>query len=139
MLFRSPRLPCHRRYHFPDGVLFSGSWRSIQARSSFRPRSSSLVLALRRRGLAIPVLLRLLVGRLISSGLNDRPPVSPFSVGLRCRCPRCGIGKLFNLFLIVSDIYEHCDLALKAAASGDRSAVFVMFIIAPIATGLALW
>lgn len=45
----------------------------------------------------------------------------------------------WQLFLIVSDIYEHCDLALKAAASGDRSAVFVMFIIAPIATGLVLW
>ena len=45
----------------------------------------------------------------------------------------------WQLFLIVSDIYEHCDLALKAAASGDRSAVFIMFIIAPIATGLVLW
>lgn len=79
------------------------------------------------------------MGRLIGSGLTDWPPVTPFAVGLRCRCPRCGIGKLYDGFLAVADVCEHCDLDLKAAASGDGPAVFVMFVVAPIATVLALW
>ena len=39
----------------------------------------------------------------------------------------------------MADVCEHCDLDLKAAASGDGPAVFVMFVVAPIATVLALW
>ena len=70
----------------------------------------------------------------------DRPTFCiPFSAGLCCRYPRCRIGKRYNRFLVVSDIYKYCHLALKAGAIGDRLAMFVMFIIAPIAAGLALW
>jgi uncharacterized protein (DUF983 family) len=41
--------------------------------------------------------------------------------------------------LTVADRCRHCGLDLKAAASGDGPAVFVMFVVAPIATVLALW
>lgn len=65
--------------------------------------------------------------------------VSPFSAGLRCRCPRCGIGGLFDGFLTVADKCSACGLDLSVADSGDGPAVFVIFIVGPIVTGLALW
>ncbi|MDA0661235.1 MAG: DUF983 domain-containing protein [Proteobacteria bacterium] len=67
------------------------------------------------------------------------PPVSPFAAGLRCRCPRCGVGRLFRGYLTVADKCSHCELDLKASDSGDGPAVFVIFIVGPIVTGLALW
>lgn len=67
------------------------------------------------------------------------PPVSPFSAGLRCRCPRCGVGRLYKGLLTVNETCETCGLDLKAEDSGDGPAVFVIFIIGPIAVGLAFW
>lgn len=67
------------------------------------------------------------------------PPQSPFSTGLRCRCPRCGVGRLFDGYLTIADTCEYCDLNLKASDSGDGPAIFVIFIIGPIVTALALW
>lgn len=71
--------------------------------------------------------------------MSDWPPVSPFAAGLRCRCPRCGTGPLYDGFLTVAESCSHCGLDLRAAASGDGPAVFVMFVVAPVVTGLALW
>lgn len=65
--------------------------------------------------------------------------VSPFSAGLRCRCPRCGIGGLFDGFLTVADKCSACGLDFSVADSGDGPAVFIIFIVGPIVTGLALW
>ena len=65
--------------------------------------------------------------------------VSPFSAGIRCRCPRCGVGNLYSGFLTLADRCSACDLDLKAADSGDGPAVFVIFIVGPIVTGLAFW
>ncbi|NKB56096.1 MAG: DUF983 domain-containing protein [Alphaproteobacteria bacterium] len=67
------------------------------------------------------------------------PPLSPYATGLRCRCPRCGVGRLFNGLLTVAARCTHCDLDFSASDSGDGPAVFVIFIVGPIATGLALW
>lgn len=67
------------------------------------------------------------------------PPLSPYATGLRCRCPRCGVGRLFSGLLTVAGRCDHCDLDLSAQDSGDGPAVFVIFIIGPIVTGLALW
>ena len=67
------------------------------------------------------------------------PTVSPVSAGLRCRCPRCGVGPLFDGLLTVTDTCSACGLDLKAEDSGDGPAVFVIFIIAPIVVGLAFW
>jgi len=66
-------------------------------------------------------------------------PVSPFSAGLRCRCPRCGIGRLFQSLLTVDGKCKFCDLDLKAEDSGDGPAVFGIFAIGPIVVGLAIW
>ena len=67
------------------------------------------------------------------------PPVNPFSAGLRCRCPRCGIGRLFRSFLTVDGKYNVCGLHLEVGDSGDGQAVFVMFVIGPFVVGLAVW
>ena len=79
--------------------------------AAFRLRGGGLVLALRRRGLALPVLQHLHLGRL---GRADRrplrhgaapvdkalyPDLPPSQTGMRGRCPRCGEGRLFKGFL----------------------------------------
>ncbi len=65
--------------------------------------------------------------------------VSPFIAGLRCRCPRCGDGALFDGFLTVRKVCPACGLDMAAADSGDGPAVFIIFIVGPLVTGLALW
>ena len=49
--------------------------------------------------------------------------VSPFSAGMRGRCPRCGEGDLYAGFLKVHSQCESCGLDLKFADSGDGPAV----------------
>jgi uncharacterized protein (DUF983 family) len=71
--------------------------------------------------------------------MTTYPEVSPFSAGMRCRCPRCGIGPLFAGFLTVAETCTTCGLDLKSADSGDGPAIFVIFIVGPIVTLLALW
>lgn len=65
--------------------------------------------------------------------------VSPFSAGMRCRCPRCGQGKLFKGLLSVNDRCAVCELDLSAQDSGDGPAVFVILIVGAIAVAMALW
>ena len=69
---------------------------------------------------------------------DDFPQISPLAVGLRCKCPRCGEGPLFDGFLTIRKRCQKCNLDLSIADSGDGPAVFVIFIVGPIATGLAL-
>lgn len=64
--------------------------------------------------------------------------VSPFSAGLRCRCPRCGRGKLFRGLLTVAPVCTECGLDLKAEDSGDGPAVFVIFILGAAVVPLAI-
>ncbi|MGD8809778.1 MAG: DUF983 domain-containing protein [Gammaproteobacteria bacterium] len=71
--------------------------------------------------------------------VSDYPEVSPFKAGLTCRCPRCGIGPLFDGFLTLADRCSACGLDLKSADSGDGPAIFVIFIVGPIVTLLAFW
>jgi uncharacterized protein (DUF983 family) len=58
--------------------------------------------------------------------------------GLRCRCPRCGRGKLFAGFLTLRPRCEVCGLDYGFADSGDGPAVFVMFLAGAIVVGAAL-
>jgi len=67
------------------------------------------------------------------------PPLSPFSTGLRCRCPRCGEGRLFSGLLAVRPACERCGLDFASVDSGDGPAVFVIMIAGFIVVGLALW
>ncbi len=58
-----PRLPRAGRHDLPDRLPDPRREGPVQAQAAFRLRGRCLVLALRRRGLAVPVLLHLLVGR----------------------------------------------------------------------------
>ena len=58
--------------------------------------------------------------------------------GLRCRCPRCGKGKLFGGFLTLRQRCEGCGLDYRFADSGDGPAVFIMFLAGAIVVGAAL-
>ena len=62
----------------------------------------------------------------------ETPSVSPLSAGLRCRCPRCGRGKLFDGLLAVAERCGVCGLDLGPHDSGDGPAVFVILILGAI-------
>lgn len=51
---------------------------------------------------------------------------SSLSAGLRCRCPRCGDGKLFRGFLTLAPSCERCGLDFGFADPADGPAFFVM-------------
>jgi uncharacterized protein (DUF983 family) len=63
---------------------------------------------------------------------------SPFVTGLKCRCPRCGEGKLFSGFLVIVDRCAVCGLDLAFADSGDGPAIFIMFLVSPLVIILAV-
>jgi uncharacterized protein (DUF983 family) len=65
------------------------------------------------------------------------PPVSPYAVGLACKCPRCGQGRLYSTFLGLASSCEACGLDYSKADSGDGPAVFIIFIVGFIAVALA--
>lgn len=67
------------------------------------------------------------------------PPMSPFATGLRCRCPRCGKGRLFNGFLAVAERCDVCGLDLQKSDSGDGPAVFLIFFLGAVVVALAIW
>ncbi len=67
------------------------------------------------------------------------PPLSPFSTGLRCRCPRCGEAPMFSGLLTVRPHCPACGLDYAKVDSGDGPAVFVILILGFIVVGLALW
>ncbi|MSP67177.1 MAG: DUF983 domain-containing protein [Alphaproteobacteria bacterium] len=73
--------------------------------------------------------------------MSGAPPAalrSPLSTGLRCRCPRCGQGKLFAGYLTVAPVCGVCGLDLSRHDSGDGPAVFVILILGLAVVGLAL-
>ena len=69
---------------------------------------------------------------------TDFSAISPLAAALRCRCPRCGKGKLFAGPLRVRQACEVCGLDLSAQDAGDGPAVFVMFLAGAIVVGAAL-
>ncbi len=58
--------------------------------------------------------------------------------GLKCRCPQCGEGKIFDGFLKVRDVCDVCGFELGKHDSGDGPAFFVLFILCAVITPLAL-
>jgi uncharacterized protein (DUF983 family) len=68
--------------------------------------------------------------------MTERLP-SPFSVGLRCRCPRCGEGHLFSGYLKTVDRCESCGADLRFAATTEGPAVFIILIVGFIIIGAA--
>lgn len=70
-------------------------------------------------------------------GGDGESAVGPFAAGLRCRCPRCGEGKLFAGFLTLRPSCPACGLDYAFANSGDGPAVFIIFVVGFIVIGLA--
>lgn len=58
--------------------------------------------------------------------------------GLRCRCPRCGVGRLFTGYLKLAPSCGNCGLDYGFADSGDGPAVFVIFLVAPLVVVMAV-
>jgi uncharacterized protein (DUF983 family) len=58
--------------------------------------------------------------------------------GLRCRCPRCGEGKLFRAFLKVDDQCAVCALDFTPHRADDLPAYLVIVIVGHIVVPLAL-
>jgi len=73
--------------------------------------------------------------------INDHyyPRLSPLSTGVRCRCPRCGEGRVFHGFLQVRPECSICGLDLSEVNTGDGPAVFIIFIVGLIVVTLAAW
>lgn len=60
------------------------------------------------------------------------------SAGLRGRCPRCGLGKLFKGYLLPRQACDSCGLDYSFADAGDGPAIFIILIVGFIVVGLAL-
>jgi uncharacterized protein (DUF983 family) len=71
------------------------------------------------------------------AGQNDYP--SSLSVGLRCRCPRCGEGRLFKGFLTLDEQCEACGLDFSFADPADGPAFFVMTGVGIIVIAVWAW
>jgi uncharacterized protein (DUF983 family) len=59
---------------------------------------------------------------------GDRALSTSILRGLRCRCPRCGKGKLFSGFLKLAPRCDQCGLDYSFVDSADGPAFFVMSI-----------
>jgi len=64
---------------------------------------------------------------------------SLMSVGLRCRCPRCGEGRLFDGFITLKPGCENCGLDYGFADPADGPAFFVMMTMALPVTAFSIW
>ena len=64
--------------------------------------------------------------------------VSPYAAGMRCRCPRCGVGQLYEGLLTVRARCESCGLDLRAQDSGDGAAAFVIFFVGALVVPLVM-
>ena len=56
-------------------------------------------------------------------------PVPVLTAALKCRCPRCGQGRLFQGLLTVRERCTVCDLDLRRVDTGDGAAVAVIFVL----------
>jgi uncharacterized protein (DUF983 family) len=59
--------------------------------------------------------------------------------GFRCRCPRCGEGKLFSAFLKVGNDCSVCGLDYTPHRADDLPAYLVIIIVGHIVVPVVLW
>ena len=71
--------------------------------------------------------------------LPPYPPIPVTKTALRCTCPRCGKGRLFQGFLAVAPACSACGLSLVEHDTGDGPAVFLTFILGGVAVPFAFW
>jgi uncharacterized protein (DUF983 family) len=72
--------------------------------------------------------------------MSEMTTPSAVSAGLGCRCPQCGVGKLFKgpMSLDVREQCEGCGLGFSFIDSGDGPAVFAIMILGFVILGAAL-
>jgi len=61
------------------------------------------------------------------------------SLGLRCRCPRCGAGRVFVKYLKIAARCPACDLGLEGHDTGDGAVVPAMLVLGALVVGLAAY
>ena len=66
-------------------------------------------------------------------------PVPVLTAALKCRCPRCGQGRLFQGLLTVRERCTVCDLDLRRVDTGDGAAVAVIFVLGAFDMIGAFW
>ena len=67
------------------------------------------------------------------------PHISIFQAALRCRCPRCGKGKVFKGLLTWQPACPVCGLDLGRSDTGDAGAVGVIMVLGALVVGMAFW
>lgn len=71
--------------------------------------------------------------------IDPYPPQPAFSTGVRCKCPRCGRGRLFDGYLALAKRCPVCDLDYGFADSGDGPMVFIILIAGFVIAAAALF
>jgi uncharacterized protein (DUF983 family) len=72
--------------------------------------------------------------------LWPRPPFGlAIARGLRCRCPICGEGNVFNGFLRVAERCGACSAPLGRVRADDAPPYFTIFLVGHIVIPLMLW
>ena len=66
-------------------------------------------------------------------------PVPLWSAALRCRCPRCGQGPLFDGVLTIREKCPVCGLDLRGSDTGDGAVFGVMSLLCVVLVVLAFW
>jgi uncharacterized protein (DUF983 family) len=59
--------------------------------------------------------------------------------GFKCRCPRCGQGKMFRAFLKTADSCSVCGQDFTGHRADDLPAYLVIVIVGHIVVPIALW
>jgi uncharacterized protein (DUF983 family) len=72
------------------------------------------------------------------TGFEKRELLPAILNGLRCRCPRCGEGKLFRAYLKVVDRCEVCGEELHHHKADDLPPYVAIVIVGHILVGLML-
>lgn len=70
---------------------------------------------------------------------TDGKTLSTIRAGLRCRCPRCGEGRLFRRFLKIADRCDRCGLDYGFADPADGPAFFVMSGVGIVVMAVWAW
>ena len=69
------------------------------------------------------------------SGRPARQLGNAMRKGLRCRCPKCGEGRLFSSFLTIAPACEHCGEEFHHHRADDLPAYLVIVIVGHIVIG----
>ncbi len=67
-----------------------------------------------------------------------RPLLYSLMTGVKCRCPRCGKGKLFEGLLKFSKQCSICSLNYDFQDIGDGASIFVMFAVGILLVPIAI-